>query len=157
VVQSNTQKPIAIIASPAVICAGQSFPLNGAGSSVGANFTYKWSDVGITAGGTTLNPTINAAGNYSLSVTNTANTCVSISAVTVNQGAVPTINMVAGKIKCMPNTTTIKAINDTLTNIHLTGRVQIILIVKLLSQLLVQLEFITLRLLKMVLVAIKIV
>ncbi len=116
VVQSNTQKPSIAIGTPSIICAGQSIPLNASGSSVGANFTYKWSGAGITAGATTLNPTVNVAGNYSLSVTNTSNNCVSTSSVMVNQGAVPTINMVAGKIKCLPNTTTIKAINDPLTN-----------------------------------------
>lgn len=57
--------------------------LNGSGSSTGSDFTYNWIFTpnpgnpggGILSGGTTLTPSINAPGLYTLSVTNGQNGC----------------------------------------------------------------------------------
>ncbi|HMX39679.1 MAG TPA: hypothetical protein PKD78_05100, partial [Saprospiraceae bacterium] len=79
--------PTATIAPPPTItCLTPSIQLNGNGSSTGPNFTYQWfaSNGGnITGGGTTLTPTVNAAGNYTLQVTNTENTCQKFAVTTV--------------------------------------------------------------------------
>jgi hypothetical protein len=75
----NTTLPIALAATPGdLTCATSSLQLNGAGSSTGSNFTYLWTTTNgnITAGETTLTPTVNQAGSYNLKVTNTTNGCI---------------------------------------------------------------------------------
>ncbi|MEO6759452.1 MAG: hypothetical protein ABIO24_08350, partial [Saprospiraceae bacterium] len=67
-------------------CLIASQTLNTAGSSTGANFDYAWtvSNGGnITLGINTPNPTVNAAGDYNLLITNTSNGCTATSTVTV--------------------------------------------------------------------------
>jgi SprB repeat/Calx-beta domain len=71
-------------------CASSSLQLNGAGSSLGANFNYLWtvsagSTGNIVSGSTTLTPTVNQPGMYNLLVTNNLNGCTSTSSATVNQ------------------------------------------------------------------------
>ena len=86
--------PVAIAATPATLtCAVISVPLNGAGSSAGPGFTYQWTGGNILNGPTTLTPTVNMPGTYTLAVTNTTNNCTSTFDVTVPQNvATPTIN-----------------------------------------------------------------
>lgn len=89
--------PVAIAADAAILtCAITSFPLNGAGSSTGPDFTYLWtaSNGGnIISGANTLNPVIDAPGDYKLSVINITNNCVSNSDVTVDEDvALPAIS-----------------------------------------------------------------
>ncbi len=57
--------------SATIPCDGANLTLSGAGSSVGADITYKWetSNGNIVSGETTLAPVINAAGMYTLTVT----------------------------------------------------------------------------------------
>ncbi|MBK9335472.1 MAG: hypothetical protein IPM98_02320 [Lewinellaceae bacterium] len=61
-------------AAPTVVsipCDGVNVTLNGTGSSVGPNISYNWdtSDGNIVSGQNTLNPVVNAAGTYTLTVT----------------------------------------------------------------------------------------
>ncbi|MEI6409625.1 MAG: choice-of-anchor L domain-containing protein [Bacteroidota bacterium] len=89
--------PVAVAADAATLtCAVTSIPLDGVGSSTGSNFSYLWtaSNGGnIVSGANTLNPMINAPGDYNLAVTNTTNNCVSNSSVTVGQDiALPVID-----------------------------------------------------------------
>jgi len=51
--------------------------LSGNGSSFGPQFTYLWTtnNGNITSGETTLNPTVNTSGTYTLRVTNNINGC----------------------------------------------------------------------------------
>ncbi|MFN0035193.1 MAG: gliding motility-associated C-terminal domain-containing protein, partial [Saprospiraceae bacterium] len=62
----------AVVSPPLVIipCDGATAQLSGAGSSVGPNITYEWttSDGNIVSGANTLTPTINAVGEYTLTV-----------------------------------------------------------------------------------------
>jgi gliding motility-associated-like protein len=64
---------IAAVAAPASVilpCDGANTTLSGVGSSTGANITYLWETSGgnIVSGETTLNPVVNAAGSYTLTV-----------------------------------------------------------------------------------------
>jgi hypothetical protein len=71
--------PIATATTPGPInCTFPTRTLNGAGSSNGPEFAFQWfaSNGGnIVSGDKTLNPVVNAGGNYSLRVTNTESTC----------------------------------------------------------------------------------
>ncbi len=70
----------------AITCIASSVTLNGAGSSIGANFTYQWtaSNGGnIVNGSAGLSPVVDAAGLYTLLVTNPTNGCTSTDSVQV--------------------------------------------------------------------------
>ena len=66
-------------------CATTSVSLNGNGSSSGGNFSYLWttSNGNILNGNTTLNPSVDAAGTYTLLVTNNDNGCTAQNSITV--------------------------------------------------------------------------
>jgi gliding motility-associated-like protein len=62
--------------------------LDGAGSSLGNNFMYKWTASvpgAIAAGDTTLNPIANAPGTFYIEVTNTLNGCSATDSTTVTR------------------------------------------------------------------------
>lgn len=83
---ADTQEPIANAGSPAVIdCNNATITLNGAGSSTGPNIQYLWTGPGIVSGANTLTPTVNTEGNYTLTVTDTANGCTSSDQTTVTE------------------------------------------------------------------------
>lgn len=76
-------------------CYNPTVLLNGAGSSVGAQFTYSWTTIGgnIAGGANTLTPLVNAPGIYTLMVTNTQNGCFSTDEVVVTGNAsIPNAN-----------------------------------------------------------------
>ncbi|MBI1225403.1 MAG: T9SS type A sorting domain-containing protein [Bacteroidetes bacterium] len=58
-------------------CQNSTITLNAIGSSQGPGFIYLWTTVdgNIVSGGNTLTPTVNAAGTYTLSITNSINGC----------------------------------------------------------------------------------
>lgn len=85
-VSQSADVPAAVVAPPAMLtCDVTSITLNGAGSASGQSITYSWSTVGgnIVGGGTTLTPTVNAPGSYTLLVVNNANNCSATSTVVV--------------------------------------------------------------------------
>ncbi len=87
-VQQDTVSPIVMITTPDTLdCQATTIGLDAAGSSSGATFTISWTtDVGeISSGANTLNPMIEAPGNYSLQITNEENGCSSDAAITVAQ------------------------------------------------------------------------
>jgi hypothetical protein len=68
-------------------CAITNITLDGSASSQGNNFTYQWTASGggnILGGATSLNPIVNATGQYTLVVTNTANGCTRVDVAVVN-------------------------------------------------------------------------
>ncbi|MGQ0829976.1 MAG: T9SS type A sorting domain-containing protein [Bacteroidota bacterium] len=74
-------------------CSVTSIMLNGSSTSVGA--TYSWSTIGgnIVTGGSSLTPTVNAAGTYILTVTNPGNGCTaSDTAVVMLNNTPPYVN-----------------------------------------------------------------
>ncbi len=109
-VQVNTTPPNSN-AGPAdtITCAVPSTSLEGSGSS-GNNFSYLWtaSNGGnITGGATTLTPTVNAGGTYTLRVTNSANGCTATSTTSVlGNNLPPSISSNGGTLNCVaPNVT----------------------------------------------------
>ncbi|MFN0034514.1 MAG: hypothetical protein ACKVUS_05555, partial [Saprospiraceae bacterium] len=78
-------------------CDTQVNALNGAGTSLGANFSYVWStgDGNIVSGGNTLTPQINEPGMYTLRVEDALNGCVTTDIVQVMQDLKPPIFTIA--------------------------------------------------------------
>ncbi|MCC6412216.1 MAG: gliding motility-associated C-terminal domain-containing protein, partial [Saprospiraceae bacterium] len=78
-VTNNLTPPLAVVAMPDTLtCQQNSVILSGAGSSTGPNFGYAWtasSGGNIVAGANTLNPVVNAAGAYTLTVLDSINGC----------------------------------------------------------------------------------
>ncbi|MEZ4962347.1 MAG: T9SS type A sorting domain-containing protein [Saprospiraceae bacterium] len=68
-------------------CQASSVLLSGAGSSTGNAFSYLWTtqNGNILSGETTLTPTVNAAGNYLLTVTNNTTGCTNTTETVVVQ------------------------------------------------------------------------
>jgi len=64
-------------------CSDTSIDLDGAGSETGATIEYLWSGPGTITNGTTLTPSVDAAGTYELLVTNTATGCFAMDQVTI--------------------------------------------------------------------------
>ncbi len=87
-VTSNLIAPVAV-ALPAgmITCQQNSVVLSGAGSSSGTNMNFAWNGPGIVTGINTLNPTVNAAGNYTLMVTNSTNGCTQTATTNVQADA----------------------------------------------------------------------
>ena len=76
-------------------CNNATLTLDGSGSDTGVNITYSWTTVGgnITSGNTTMTPDIDAAGAYTITVTNTTNGCTSTDATTIIlDNTVPAVN-----------------------------------------------------------------
>jgi gliding motility-associated-like protein len=90
VLTQNTTPPTAVAAAPQSLdCVAQQVMLNGMGSSTGAGFLYIWQGPGIVSGQTTLTPTVDAPGIYTLTVANQANGCTATATATLNQTATP--------------------------------------------------------------------
>lgn len=92
VVSTNTSAPNAEAGTGASVCSGNSTTLTGSSSTSGV--TYNWFGPGIVSGGSTVTPTVNAVGSYTLTVTDPANGCTANDVVSVTAGnppATPTI------------------------------------------------------------------
>ena len=107
-VQENTTLPTVAATGGTITCSQASIQLNGNGSSTGAQFNYQWTTMGgnIVSGATTLTPTVDAAGTYTLTVTNSLNGCVNSLSVIVTEDTTPPIAQIApaGTITCIQNT-----------------------------------------------------
>lgn len=107
----------ATIATPQVLtCTNSQITLNASASVYPAGSTFAWTTTGgnIVSGGTTLNPVINTAGTYTLTISNTFAgnvTCTGIANVTVTgDSAPPTTGLTASKITiCAGETVTLTA------------------------------------------------
>ena len=66
-------------------CTASTLTLDGSASSIGNEFSYLWttSEGNILSDETTLNPVVDSAGIYFLTVSNTSNSCVAIGSVMV--------------------------------------------------------------------------
>ncbi len=87
VITQNKTQPTAVATAPGVLnCTTPLLQLSGAGSSVGANFRYQWTtpNGNIAAGAGTLTPTVDAAGTYTLVITDTNNGCSNSASTTVS-------------------------------------------------------------------------
>jgi hypothetical protein len=89
-IAANLTLPTAVATVTGQInCTTSEITINGNGSSVGPQFEYEWSGPSITAGETTLTPTVDAPGTYVLTVTNTENGCTRTVSVSVTQNITP--------------------------------------------------------------------
>ncbi len=88
-VTEDVQAPVLAIAPPQILtCVIASVMLNGAGNNMGNGPNISWAAVAggnIVSGGNTLNPVVDAPGNYILSVQNTANGCSATIPVVVTE------------------------------------------------------------------------
>jgi hypothetical protein len=106
--------PTVSIAPPSTItCAQTSILLNASNSSQGSNFSYQWtaSNGGnIVGGSTTLTPTVNTSGTYTLLVTNTGTGCTNTFSTSVsNNNSIPSLNINGGTLTCITNTVTLNS------------------------------------------------
>ena len=86
--------PAVDIAQPMVInCINNEVTLNGSGSESGSDIIYTWSttDGTIVSDGTSSSPTVNAAGTYILTVTNSTTGCEDSMPITVTEDIVDPI------------------------------------------------------------------
>lgn len=112
-VTANVTPPNANAGPPAVLTCTQPLAvLNGAGSSTGPIFSYQWtaSNGGnIVSGANTLNPVVNAAGTYTLVVTNNVNGCTSSASTTATSNQQPpTATASGGVITCVQDSVTVQ-------------------------------------------------
>jgi gliding motility-associated-like protein len=87
IVQQDTNVPAAAIAPPAdITCAVPNVALDASNSSQNNNISLSWAsaDGHFLSGENSLQPTVDAAGTYTLSVLDTLNDCQAIASVTVN-------------------------------------------------------------------------
>ncbi len=115
VVAESFTPPLAVANTPGLItCANPQITINGNGSSVGGNFNYDWDGPGIVSGNNTLNPIVDAAGTYTLTVTNTTNGCTAEDEVTINESTdFPEVNLDADEISCDDPTISISGSGST--------------------------------------------
>ncbi len=103
-VDENTTLPEANAAANEMLnCNATAIFLSGAGSSFGNEFSYLWSTTNgnIVSGENTLTPTVNAAGTYTLLVTNSINGCTNIAEATVVESPVVTADISSqDDVKC---------------------------------------------------------
>ena len=104
VVVSTATPPAAQVADPsALTCTTTSIQLDGSGSSSGAGISYAWTtaDGNIVSGENTATPTVNAAGTYTLTVSNSGNGCNNTTSVDVTADQVaPSLSVNNGEITC---------------------------------------------------------
>ncbi len=97
-VTEDLQHPVLAIAPPQILtCVLQSVSLNGSGTSLGNTPDFSWTAAAggnIVSGGSSLNPTVDAPGNYTLTVLNPGNGCSTSLPVTVTENIqVPSIQV----------------------------------------------------------------
>lgn len=117
-VTANIDLPMADAGpNKAVSCTNPETNLQGNGS-VGSNFTYLWTPSNggnIVSGGTTLTPLVDAAGTYTLKVTNSTNGCTNTSSTLVTGTPAPSLITTSGVLNCLVSslqlTTTTNAAN----------------------------------------------
>jgi len=109
--------PTAVAVGGILTCDNTAINLSGAGSSFGPAYTYQWTspDGIIISGDNTLEPTVAAAGTYTLEVTNTDNNCTAETSVLVEEDfEEPTAQAeVSGTLDCAGNSVTLDGSGST--------------------------------------------
>ena len=114
-VNSNTTPPNITTVSTLVLgCTTTSGGISANSTTAGA--TYSWSGSGITAGGTTASPTVNAAGTYTVTVTDPTNGCEATAIVIVTSNTTaPNLTIGTGlSLNCITTTGNITASSTTI-------------------------------------------
>ncbi len=71
--------------------------------------SYSWTGTGITSGANTATATVNQAGTYTVTVTNTLSGCTNTAAVTVTSNTYQPLTITGGNINCSTSTPTLVA------------------------------------------------
>lgn len=91
-------------------CINSSLSLDGTGSSTGSNITYLWTGVSVVSGSTSLTPSINQPGVYTLTVTDNSNGCESSDMVTISLDTIaPLVSINSQNDICHNDTLTLSA------------------------------------------------
>ena len=110
-VTSNVTIPtITVGSSQTVTCSSPSAVLTGSSSSSPVNYSWTGPIVGNPAGSTPTNSTttINAGGNYTLIITNPANSCTNSAVVSITQNTTaPSASAAGGTLTCANTSTTL--------------------------------------------------
>ncbi|MEO1259218.1 MAG: T9SS type A sorting domain-containing protein [Bacteroidota bacterium] len=97
-------------------CTTASVILSGIGSAVGSDIEYLWTtnDGNIVSGATTLTPTVDEEGTYTLTVTNNANGCASDESTTLEANTTPpNASATGGELNCVASSVEIQANSTT--------------------------------------------
>lgn len=117
-VLENTTAPLADAGTGAELnCFNPTLQLDGSASSQGDHFTYEWTtgDGNITAGATSLNPDVDAAGVYTLTVTDTLNGCSASAGVAVSANfTAPVADAIGGTFTCFDGSFQVLGVFDSL-------------------------------------------
>lgn len=119
----NFDLPAASIASAAELnCSTAEVQLDASGSETGTNITYAWStsDGNIVSGETGLTPIVDAAGTYTLTVSNAGNGCVSTAEIQVQENVdLPLADAgIGGELNCDTDLITLSATSSDAANVH---------------------------------------
>jgi len=116
-VSQDNELPLAEAIVPDVLnCINNTITINGENSTIGENITYTWttSDGNISEGMNETSPIVDAAGTYTLLVSNTENGCTQITIVEVDANLdIPLAN--AGdnqQLSCTESTTTLDGVGS---------------------------------------------
>jgi len=93
IVTNNNPLPSATATGTTIPCTQTTDTINA--NSTTANVTYNWSGPGIVSGGTTNNPTVNAAGTYTVTITDPITGCTNTATATVVVTPSPTASVSA--------------------------------------------------------------
>ena len=118
-ITQNEEVPNINIGVPEILtCNITTTELDGSGSSTGNDFDYEWTGPGTIINGTTLNPTINQAGNYILTITNSSNGCTIDADITVMEDVTPPLVNInpADEFDCTTFSITLDASNSSVGN-----------------------------------------
>jgi gliding motility-associated-like protein len=98
-VGEDIAKPnVSIVPPSQLTCTVTTVVLDGTGSDAGLNISYNWttSNGNIVSGGATNSATVDAVGNYTLTVSNSTNGCSdTLSVAVTTDNAAPTVNIVS--------------------------------------------------------------
>jgi SprB repeat/Secretion system C-terminal sorting domain len=111
---ANTGQPTATIDAPdQITCTKNSVCLK-ANATAGANINYTWSGTGITGGGATLTPCVNAAGSYTLTVTDNLSACTKTANIAVVANKTAPDSTLAGNnaLNCTTPVSAISAVSN---------------------------------------------
>ena len=117
IVETLTDLPMVDAGTVSTInCDNPTISLDGTGSSTGSEFSYLWTttDGNILSGATTLNPEVDLAGVYTLTINNTLTGCSDVTNITVTGNSLEPVAFIniADPITCTQTTTTLSGVGS---------------------------------------------
>ena len=115
IVKINPLPNVSSTSPVALSCVPSTVQLNAASTS--PNVNYNWSGAGIVSGGTTATPTVNAAGVYTVTVTDPVTNCSNTATVNVSAPVLPLAN--AGSLQTITCTSTTVTLNGSASSANM--------------------------------------